>query len=152
MNRRRTFVLHVQYAIRDRTGLPAAAQFRRWASAALPKEVCGEVTLRLVSAEEIRMLNRDFRKKDTPTNVLSFSYETHPQLLGDLAICPKVVAREAAEQKKTLAAHYAHLTLHGMLHLQGFDHETPEEAEQMEARERTLLIDMGFPDPYFSPE
>ena len=94
------------------------------------------------------MLNREYRGKDHATNVLSFPYETGSLLLGDLVICPPVVAREAGEQGKPLAAHYAHLTVHGMLHLQGWDHENDGEAQAMEDEEAKILAALGYPDPY----
>ncbi len=94
------------------------------------------------------MLNCEYRGKDHATNVLSFPYETEPSLLGDLVICPPVVAREASEQGKSLAAHYAHLTVHGMLHLQGWDHENDGDAQAMEEKEAKILAALGYPDPY----
>lgn len=137
--------LSVQYAC-NREGLPLRADFVRWARAALVGG--GQVTIRLVDADEGQALNRDYRGKDYATNVLSFPYETEPLVMGDLVICPSVVAREAAEQNKPLAAHYAHLTVHGMLHLQGWDHEDDMEARDMEDEERTILAALGYPDPY----
>ena len=137
--------LSVQYAC-NREGLPLRADFVRWARAALIGG--GQITIRLVDADEGQALNRDYRGKDYATNVLSFPYETEPLVMGDLVICPTVVAREAAEQNKPLAAHYAHLTVHGMLHLQGWDHEDDVEARDMEDEERTILAALGFPDPY----
>ena len=122
------------------------ADFVRWGRAALAGG--GQVTIRLVDADEGRALNNDYRGKDYATNVLSFPYDTEPVVTGDLVICPAVVAREAAEQNKPLAAHYAHLTLHGMLHLQGRDHETDEDAQAMEDEEREILAALGYPDPY----
>ena len=107
--------LAVQYACR-REGLPLRADFVRWARAALTDS--GQVAIRLVDEDEGRRLNKAYRGKGHATNVLSFPYETEPLLMGDLVICPTVVAREAAEQGKPLAAHYAHLTVHGLLHLQ----------------------------------
>ncbi len=106
------------------------------------------MTLRLVDAQEGRTLNREYRGKDYATNVLSFPYEVEPRLFGDLVVCPEVVAREADEQGKPLAAHYAHLVVHGMLHLQGWDHETKAEAEVMEEKEREILGALGYSDPY----
>lgn len=142
----RRFDLSVQYAC-HKDGLPLRADFRRWARAALAGG--GQVTIRLVDTEESRELNREYRHKDYATNVLSFPYETEPRLAGDLVICPEVVAREAAEQGKTLDAHYAHLVVHGMLHLQGFDHETNEkDAAEMENAERKILAALGYSDPY----
>ena len=120
--------------------------FVRWARAALAGG--GVVTIRLVDADEGQTLNRDYRGKDYATNVLSFPYETTPRVIGDLVICPSVVAREAGEQNKPLAAHYAHLTVHGMLHLQGLDHDNDDDAQAMEDEERKILAALGFPDPY----
>lgn len=137
--------LSVQYAC-NRDGLPLRADFVRWARAAL--DGGGEVTIRLVEPDEGQALNAEYRGKDYATNVLSFPYETEPVVMGDLVICPAVVAREAAEQGKPLAAHYAHLTVHGMLHLQGRDHEDDMEARAMEDEERKILAALGHPDPY----
>lgn len=123
------------------------ADFVRWARAALAGG--GQVTIRLVDAEEGQELNREYRGKDYATNVLSFPYDTEPRLFGDLVICHPVVVREAAAEGKPLAAHYAHLVVHGMLHLQGYDHETSDEdAEIMESEERRILALLGYPDPY----
>ena len=137
--------LSLQYAC-NRKGLPLRVDFVRWARAALAGG--GQVTIRLVDADEGRALNNDYRGKDYATNVLSFPYDTEPVVTGDLVICPAEVAREAAEQNKPLAAHYAHLTVHGMLHLQGWDHETDEDAQAMEDEEREILAALGYPDPY----
>lgn len=137
--------LSVQYAC-NREGLPLRPDFVRWARAALVGG--GEITIRLVDPDEGQELNAEYRGKDYATNVLSFPYDTEPVVMGDLVICPSVVAREAAEQNKPLAAHYAHLTVHGMLHLQGWDHENDEEAQQMEDQEREILAALGYPDPY----
>lgn len=137
--------LSVQYAC-NREGLPLRADFVRWARAALIGG--GQVTIRLVDADEGQALNAEYRGKDYATNVLSFPYESEPLVMGDLVICPEVVAREATEQGKPLAAHYAHLTVHGMLHLQGWDHEDDGEALEMEDEERTILAELGYPDPY----
>lgn len=140
--------LSLQYAC-NREGLPLRADFVRWARAALVGG--GQVTIRLVDADEGRELNREYRGKDYATNVLSFPYETEPRVFGDLVICPEVVAREAAEQGKTPEVHFAHLVVHGMLHLQGYDHETSDEdAEEMETEERKILAALGYPDPYAS--
>ncbi|MCK6411467.1 MAG: rRNA maturation RNase YbeY [Azonexus sp.] len=137
--------LSVQYAC-NREGLPLRTDFVRWARAAL--EGGGQVTIRLVDADEGQELNREYRSKDYATNVLSFPYEYEPVIMGDLVICPSVVAREATEQNKPPEAHYAHLTVHGMLHLQGWDHEEDAEAEAMEAEETRILATLGYPDPY----
>ena len=138
--------LTVQYACTD-PSLPLRQHFRRWAAAALTGP--GEVTLRLVDEAEGRQLNREYRGKDYATNVLSFPYEQAPALLGDLVLCVPVVLGEAALQGKAVDAHFAHLTVHGMLHLQGWDHETgPAEAARMEMQEQKILAALGFPDPY----
>jgi probable rRNA maturation factor len=137
--------LAVQYACR-REGLPLRADFVRWARAALTDS--GQVAIRLVDEDEGQRLNSEYRGKGHATNVLSFPYETEPLLMGDLVICPTVVAREAAEQGKPLAAHYAHLTVHGMLHLRGWDHEDKGDAQAMEDEERKILAALGYPDPY----
>jgi len=141
------FSLAVQYAS-DADHLPVRAQCRRWVAAAL--ETSAEVTLRFADAEEARALNTDFRDKDYVPNVLTFEYgEIMPGVLGgDVVICPEIVEREAAEQGKPLAAHYAHMVIHGVLHLQGYDHIDPAEAEAMEAREAAILARFKISDPY----
>jgi probable rRNA maturation factor len=142
--------LSVQYAC-NTDGVPSRPQFRAWARAALNADGMrgGQITLRLVEADEGQTLNRDYRGKDYATNVLSFPYEIAPMVIGDLAICHPVVVREATEQGKTLEAHYAHLVVHGVLHLQGYDHETGEaDAARMEDKEREILASLGFADPY----
>ena len=129
--------------------LPTRSQVRRWVRAALTGDA--EITVRFVAAEEGRALNRDYRGKDYATNVLSFAYESAPaggSVCGDLVLCTPVVALEAQQQQKSLNAHYAHLVVHGVLHLQGFDHETEAQAQVMEARERTIVMRLGFVDPY----
>ncbi len=138
--------LSVQYAC-NTAGLPSRSQLRQWARAALAGG--GQVTIRYVDADEGQSLNRDYRGKDYATNVLSFVYESEPQTVGDLVVCAPVVAREAAAQGKPVEAHHAHLIVHGMLHLQGYDHETGEEdARIMEEKEREILAGLGYPDPY----
>ena len=108
-----------------------------------------EITVRIVDADEGQSLNRDYRGKDYATNVLTFDYATEPMVMADLVLCAPVVAREAAELKKPLAEHYAHLLVHGTLHAQGWDHETGEaDAEEMEARETEILAGLGQPNPY----
>jgi len=138
--------LSVQYACNE-SGLPSRAQIRLWARAALAGG--GQVTVRYVDADEGRTLNRDYRGKDCATNVLSFVYENGALTVGDLVVCAPVVAAEAAAQRKSAAAHHAHLIVHGMLHLQGYDHETSAaDAERMEQKEREILAGLGYPDPY----
>ncbi|SMF54773.1 rRNA maturation RNase YbeY [Pseudogulbenkiania subflava] len=138
----------------DAANLPSTADLQRWARAALQADVQkAQISLLLVESEEGRALNRDYRGKDYATNVLSFALnegETLPgmPLFGDLVLCVPVVEREASEQDTPLAAHYAHLTVHGMLHLQGYDHEDDDEAEVMEALETAILAKLGYPDPY----
>ena len=135
----------VQYAINAR-GLPSRERLKRWARAALERDA--RVTVRIVGTEEARALNRNFRGKDQPTNVLTFVMRERPCLEGDIALCAPVIAREARAGKKSAAAHYAHLLVHGVLHLQGYDHETEREARQMERRESRVVAGLGFPDPY----
>jgi probable rRNA maturation factor len=136
----------VQYACHDER-LPSRPRVRRWVRAAAAGDA--EVTVRFVDAAEGRALNRDYRGKDHATNVLSFAYATEPRIAGDLVVCLPVVLREAAAQGKPAAAHFAHLIVHGMLHLQGYDHETgAADARRMEAKEREILAALGYPDPY----
>jgi probable rRNA maturation factor len=119
----------------------------RWIRHALDADA--EITVRIVDAEEGQSLNRDYRKKDYATNVLTFDYAQEPVVMADLVLCAPVIAREAADLGKTLAQHYAHLLVHGTLHAQGWDHETSEEdANEMEARETEILAGLGEPDPY----
>jgi probable rRNA maturation factor len=139
-----------------RTGgaVPAAAQLRRWAHSAIENGVRGEVTVRVVAAAESAELNSRYRGKEGPTNVLSFPADAPAGAadellpLGDVVICADVVEREAREQGKAPDAHWAHMVVHGVLHLQGYDHEKSRDASVMEAREQTLLAGLGFPDPY----
>ena len=120
---------------------------KRWVQHALARP--GEIAVRIVGEEEGRALNRQFRRKDYATNVLTFDYAREPVVMGDLVLCGPVVEREAAEQGKTLEAHYAHLLVHGTLHAQGWDHETNErDALAMEALEILLLQSLGYPNPY----
>jgi probable rRNA maturation factor len=126
--------------------LPTRLQFRKWAKAAL--RVDTEVTVRIADADEARMLNSQYRGKDYATNVLTFPLSETPHLLGDIIICAPVVADEAKVQHKSLEAHFAHLTVHGMLHLCGFDHENEDQAELMEAIEIQILAKLGYANPY----
>jgi probable rRNA maturation factor len=139
-----------------RKGLPANASFERWVHEVLDatRSMRRQVNIALFDEADARGLNRRDRGKDYATNILSYRYEPLPGeksgLLGDLAICPAVVMREASAQGKPLRDHYAHLTVHGVLHLLGHDHETRAEAERMEALERRILARLGIPDPYAS--
>lgn len=138
--------------------LPAQADFLAWCAIALrQRSADSELTIRLVDEEEGRELNRTWRGKDYATNVLSFPADVPDELLdipllGDLVICVPVVEREAVEQGKTLDAHWAHLVIHGCLHLLGYDHIDDAEAEEMESLERILLAELGHPDPYAGDE
>lgn len=156
--------ISVQFAT-TRRGVPSPQRLKRWAEAALaetpvtrtlrgPVRQGVGVSIRIVGAAESRRLNASWRGKDKPTNVLSFPSGMVEQAgdglvpLGDLAICAPVVAREAREQGKTAEAHWAHMVIHGVLHLLGYDHEVDREAELMESRETTLLATFGYPNPY----
>ena len=131
---------------RHRLALPRHS-VTRWLRHALA--VDGEITVRIVDADEGQRLNREFRGKDYATNVLTFDYAQQPLVMADLVLCASVIAREAKEQRKTLAAHYAHMIVHGTLHAQGWDHETGEQdAEAMEAREIAILASLGLKNPY----
>ncbi len=135
-------------AAQHRAALPRH-KVARWIRHALALDA--EITVRIVDMEEGRQLNRDYRQKDYATNVLTFDYTQEPVVTADLVLCAPVVAREAAEQNKTLAEHYAHLIVHGALHAQGWDHETSEQdAQEMEAYETVILTGLGFADPYAS--
>ncbi|MGW8421353.1 MULTISPECIES: rRNA maturation RNase YbeY [Comamonas] len=127
--------------------LLSRSRVTRWIRHALA--VDAEITVRIVDAEEGRKLNREYRKKDYATNVLTFDYQLEPTVMADLVLCAPVVEREAQEQNKSLEEHYAHLLVHGTLHAQGWDHETSEEdAEEMEAYETDIMKEMGYEDPY----
>ena len=121
----------------------------RWIRHALAMDA--EITVRIVGAEEGQQLNRDYRHKDYATNVLTFDYQQEPTVAADLVLCAPVVEREAREQNKTLEEHYVHLLVHGILHAQGWDHETSDEdAREMEAYETAIMEELGFADPYLS--
>ncbi len=144
--------LDLQKACANAT-LPTDQQFQFWVEHALAgTQQSYELCIRLVDLEESQSLNKSYRGKDKPTNVLSFPFEAPPQitmdLLGDLVICVPVVEQEAAQQHKTLTAHWAHMVIHGCLHLLGYDHEQDKEAIIMEELERTAMHRLGFPDPY----
>ena len=140
--------LSIQYAVKD-DSLPTRAEVRKWVRATRPG--AAELTVRFVEAEEGRRLNAQFRGKDYATNVLTFPYAREPVLAGDIVLCLPVVLREAAQQGKPAAAHFAHLVVHGMLHLQGYDHQDDGEAAEMEGLEREILARLGVPDPYADP-
>ncbi len=150
----------VGYAV-PRKGLPAAVSFRKWAAAALAGRIReADLAIRVVGTREGRALNRHYRGRDYATNVLSFPADlpeglppgVRMPLLGDLVVCAPVVAREAREQGKPAVAHYAHLTVHGVLHLLGWDHGNSREAEAMEQLEREILAGLGIEDPYRLPD
>jgi probable rRNA maturation factor len=130
----------------DAEGLPQRATLRRWILAALARDA--HVAVRFVGAREGRLLNARYRGRDYPTNVLTFVYDDVTPLTGDLVLCVPVLRREAREQGKTLRAHCAHLVIHGMLHLQGYDHERDADARRMEAREVRVLERLGYANPY----
>jgi len=137
--------LAVQYAV-ARTRLPAPAMLRRWAGAAVEREA--RVTLRFVGRREGGALNARYRGKAYPTNVLAFVYDNRPRIDGDVVLCAPVLREEARAQGKPLADHCAHLVVHGILHLQGYDHDTARAARSMEARESAILAALGIPDPH----
>lgn len=137
--------LAVQYAS-SKTNLPTRAQFRLWAKIAI--RVDTEVTIRIVDEAEGSELNNTYRGKDYATNVLTFPLTEEPHLIGDIIICAPVVDAEAIAQNKFLEAHYAHLTVHGILHLHGYDHETEAQANLMEGLETAIITKLGYPNPY----
>jgi probable rRNA maturation factor len=140
--------LAVQYAVAATT-LPTATMLRRWVRTALTRDAA--VTIRFVGRREGRRLNAAFRGRDYATNVLTFVYDDAKPLAGDLVLCVPVMRAEARSEGKTAADHCAHLVVHGMLHLQGYDHDTDRKARRMEARETTLLASLGIADPYALP-
>ena len=147
-----SIILDLQLAS-SASNLPSEAQIQSWLNAAVsPFQPVAEVTVRIVDETESQQLNFDYREKDKPTNVLSFPFQCPPgielPLLGDLVICAGVVAQEAKEQNKALDAHWAHMVVHGSLHLLGFDHINDDDASEMEAEEIQILAELGFADPY----
>jgi probable rRNA maturation factor len=146
MAARSDLTLSLQFADATHRAQLPRHKVARWIRAAL--QASAEITVRIVDAEEGQALNRDFRGKDYATNVLTFDYSREPVVSADLVLCAPVVAREAAEQAKSIEAHYAHLLVHGTLHAQGFDHEKARDAKVMEARETQILAALGFEDPY----
>ena len=135
----------MQYATRAHP-VPSENDFRKWVRAAVHDDA--RITVRLVGLAEGRSLNREYRGRDYATNVLTFVLEDGPPYDGDLALCVPVVSREAREQGKDVMAHYAHLTVHGVLHLQGYEHEQEPAAVEMEKLETRILKRLGYPDPY----
>lgn len=151
-----SIILDLQLAT-EATDIPSEAALKCYLDAAIsPFQAEAEVTIRIVDAAESQQLNFDYRHKDKPTNVLSFPFQAPAgielPLLGDIVICVQVVAQEALEQNKALEAHWAHMVVHGCLHLLGFDHINDTDAEEMEAEEVQILQELGFSDPYFIDE
>ena len=147
----KTLQLSLQFGLLDHAAPHRAAlprhKIARWIRHALADDA--EITVRIVDLDEGRALNRDYRKKDYATNVLTFDYAHAPVVVADLVLCAPVVEREAREQGKSLQAHYAHLLVHGTLHAQGWDHETcAQDAREMEAYEVKILAGLGFQNPY----
>ena len=148
-------IIDLQIACEQETVLPTAEQIEQWATAAVqPQSDEVEMTVRIVDEAESHELNLNYRGKDRPTNVLSFPFECPDEvelpLLGDLVICRQVVEREAQEQDKPVMAHWAHMVVHGSLHLLGYDHIEDDEAEEMESLETQIMTGLGFADPYLS--
>jgi probable rRNA maturation factor len=137
--------LEVQMAVRG-AGLPSPAKLRRWARAAARGATA--LTLRVVGQTEARKLNRKYRGKNSATNVLSFPYDESDAIAGDIVLCAPVIRREALRQRKSLDAHFAHLVVHGVLHLRGYDHGDARAAARMETLEKGILAKLGYPDPY----
>ncbi|MFZ9642269.1 MAG: rRNA maturation RNase YbeY [Candidatus Methylopumilus sp.] len=149
MSKQPLLSMDVQYAS-ELAGLPTKAQFKRWARKTI--RVDSEITLRIVDEAEGRALNHAYRQKDYATNVLTFALAEEPLVMADIVICAPIVAKEAAQQGKTLLAHFAHLTVHGVLHTHGYDHELAEQAELMESIETQILTQLGYADPYADSE
>lgn len=147
--------LDLQLAVEDEQGLPSFDELHLWLSKAISLfQPDAEVTIRIVDEQESHQLNLEYRGKDKPTNVLSFPFEVpegmEMDLLGDLIICRQVVEQEAIEQDKPALAHWAHMVVHGSLHLLGYDHIEDDEAEEMESLETEIMQTMGFDDPYIA--
>ncbi|MFA0442497.1 rRNA maturation RNase YbeY [Vibrio sp. 10N.286.49.C2] len=147
--------LDLQLAVESEEGLPSQADIQHWLDKTItPFQKDAELTVRIVDEEESHQLNHDYRGKDKSTNVLSFPFEAPPgieiSLLGDLVICRQVVEKEAKEQSKSQTAHWAHMVVHGSLHLLGYDHIDDNEADEMEALETEIMLDMGFEAPYIA--
>ncbi|MEZ8834837.1 rRNA maturation RNase YbeY [Vibrio cyclitrophicus] len=145
--------LDLQLAVENEQGLPTEQDIQLWLNKTIPQfQEYAELTVRIVDTQESHQLNHEYRGKDKPTNVLSFPFEAPPgielDLLGDLIICRQVVEKEAEEQNKPLLAHWAHMVVHGSLHLLGYDHIEDDEAEEMESLETEIMQTMGFEDPY----
>lgn len=149
MHKKPALHMAVQYAS-ELSGLPSPLQFKRWARNTI--RVDSEITLRIVDEAEGRELNKTYRQKDYATNVLTFPLAEEPFIMADIVICAPVVAKEAKEQGKSLEAHFAHLTAHGVLHAHGYDHEIVEQAELMESVETEILTKLGYADPYAASE
>ena len=149
MSKQPTLSMEVQYAS-ELAGLPTISQFKRWARNTI--RVDSEITLRIVDEAEGRELNKAYRQKDYATNVLTFPLAEEPFIMADILICAPVVAKEAKEQGKTLEAHFAHLTAHGVLHAHGYDHEVAAQADLMESVETEILTKLGYADPYADSE
>ncbi|WP_070968630.1 rRNA maturation RNase YbeY [Vibrio sonorensis] len=147
--------LDLQLAVEQPDHLPTEVDFQSWLDKAIsPFKPEAELTIRIVDVKESHQLNMEYRGKDKPTNVLSFPFEAPPELpinlLGDMVICKQVVEQEAIEQSKPLNAHWAHMVVHGSLHLLGYDHIEDDEAEEMESLETKIMQDLGFEDPYIA--
>ncbi|CDU01528.1 rRNA maturation RNase YbeY [Vibrio coralliirubri] len=145
--------LDLQLAVENEQGLPTEQDIQLWLDKTIPQfQENAELTVRIVDTQESHQINHEYRGKDKPTNVLSFPFEAPPgielDLLGDLIICRQVVEKEAEEQSKPLLAHWAHMVVHGSLHLLGYDHIEDDEAEEMESLETEIMQSMGFEDPY----
>ncbi|MDN3696617.1 rRNA maturation RNase YbeY [Vibrio cortegadensis] len=147
--------LDLQLAVENESGLPSENDIQGWLDKTITQfQPQAELTVRIVDEQESHQLNYDYRGKDKPTNVLSFPFEAPPgieiDLLGDLIICRQVVEKEAEEQSKPLLAHWAHMVVHGSLHLLGYDHIENDEAEEMESLETEIMQSMGYDDPYIA--